>query len=84
MGGANDAALVDSVVVVKTITHQWELRLGEQAIDEPSPSCRLEVFGSATLETLLGRGVDLVDLGAVRKPYDLAKLDGNMATRIPA
>jgi len=44
----------------------------------------LEVFGSAALETLLGRGVDLVEPGAVRKPYDLAKLDHPMATRIPA
>jgi hypothetical protein len=44
----------------------------------------LEVFGSAALETLLGRGVDLVEPGAVRKPYDPAKLDDHMATRIPA
>jgi len=58
--------------------------LGEQGIHEPSPSCRLEVFGSAALETLLGRGVDLVEPGAARKPYDLAKLDDHMATRIPA
>ena len=84
MGGGNDAAVVDSVVVVKTITHQWKLRLGEQAIYKPSPSCRLEVFGSAALETLLDRGVDLVEPGAVRKPYDPAKLDDHMATRIPA
>jgi hypothetical protein len=58
--------------------------LVKQAIHEPSPSCRLGVFGSAALETLLGRGVDLVEPGSVRKPYDLAKLDDHMATRIPA
>jgi len=58
--------------------------LGEQAIIKPSLYCRLEVFGSAALETLLGRGVDLVEPGAVRKPNDPAKLDYHMATRIPA
>jgi len=43
----------------------------------------LEAFGSAELETLLDRGVDLVEPGA-GKPYDPAKLDDHMATRIPA
>ena len=68
--------------------HQlWSTFFGgniKQAIHEPSPSRRLEVFGSAALETLLDRGVDLVEPGAVRKPYDPAKLDDHMATRIPA
>jgi predicted nucleotidyltransferase len=38
-----------------------------------------EYFGAkAALEQLLGRGVDLVEVGAVRNPYVLASISRNL------
>jgi predicted nucleotidyltransferase len=40
-----------------------------------------EYFGAkAALEQLLGRGVDLVEAGAVRNPYMLASINRNLET----
>jgi hypothetical protein len=54
-----------------TLIFWWSLR------PTPSPTWRF-FFGAKTdLEKLLGRGVDLVEPGAVRNPYVLASINRN-------